>query len=507
MPAPVRVANASGFYGDRFAAMREMLDGGAARRAHRRLPRRADDADPRPGPAQGPGRRLRARRSCARWRSASARRSSAASGSSPTPAGSTRPGWPTRCASSPQRLGLDAPGRARRRRRPARRGRRARARRAAHRQRLPRRLGHRRVPDAGADIVVTGRVTDASLVVGAGRRALRLGAATTATRWPARSSPATCIECGAQATGGNYAFFTEHRRPGAPRASRSPRSHADGSRVITKHAGTGGAVTVETVTAQLLYEIGGAALRRTRTSPPASTRIAAGRRTARTGCAITGVRGEPPPPTLKVCLNPLGGFRNEMTFVLTGLDIEAKADAGPAPARGRPGDAARRASTWTLARTDHPDADTEEAASALLHVRGARTATPTGGRPGVQRSAAVELALAQLPRASTSPRRPATPARTACTAPALRAADAGRARRGAARRRRASPIAPPTRHAAARAPARRRPRPPDRCRRARPGAPPLGTRRRRAQRRQGRRREPRRLGAHRRGLRAGWPTR
>ena len=80
---------------------------------------------------------------------------------------------------------------------------------------------------------------------------------------------------------------------------------------------------------------------------------------------ISGVKGEPPPPTLKVSLNSIGGFRNEMTLVLTGLDIEAKAEL-----------VRRQLETsltvkpaemeWTLARTDHPDADTEEAASALL---------------------------------------------------------------------------------------------------------------------------------------------
>ena len=50
------------------------------------------------------------------------------------------------------------------------------------------------------------------------------------------------------------------------------------------------------------------------------------RRTARTGSRITGVRGEAPPEQLKVCVNELGGFRNTVEFVLTGLDIEAKAD-------------------------------------------------------------------------------------------------------------------------------------------------------------------------------------
>ena len=65
------------------------------------------------------------------------------------------------------------------------------------------------------------------------------------------------IECGIQATGGNYSFFTEIpdlTYAGFPLAE----VHADGSSVITKHPGTGGLVSVDTVTAQLLYEITGA---------------------------------------------------------------------------------------------------------------------------------------------------------------------------------------------------------------------------------------------------------
>ncbi len=103
--------------------------------------------------------------------------------------------------------------------------------------------------------MVTGRVTDASLVVGAaiahhGWTRADLDALAGAT------AAGHILECGAQATGGNFSFFTElpdgGRRPGFPLAEIA----ADGSSVITKHVGTGGAVTVDTVTAQLLYEIG-----------------------------------------------------------------------------------------------------------------------------------------------------------------------------------------------------------------------------------------------------------
>ena len=109
---------------------------------------------------------------------------------------------------------------------------------------------------AGADVVVTGRVTDASVIVGPAAAHHGWGR-TDYDRLAGAIAAGHIIECGAQATGGNFAFFTEIpdlTHPGFPLAE----IHADGSSVITKHPGTGGAVTVDTVTAQLLYEISGA---------------------------------------------------------------------------------------------------------------------------------------------------------------------------------------------------------------------------------------------------------
>jgi hypothetical protein len=243
---------------------------------------------------------------------------------------------------------------------------------------------------AGADVVVTGRVTDASLVVGPavahfGWRQSdhdRLAGAVAAGH---------VIECGAQATGGNYAFFTEIadlRRPGFPIAE----VHADGSSVITKHPGTGGAVSVGTVTAQLLYEISGHRY----ANPDVTTRLdtVALTQEGSDRVRISGVTGEAPPPQLKVALNKLGGFRNEVEFVLTGLSIEAKADL--AEEQLLAGLTANPESIeWTLVRTDRPDADTEETASALLRcvVRDQNPDTIGRGFSG----AAVELALSGYP--------------------------------------------------------------------------------------------------------------
>lgn len=171
----------------------------------------------------------------------------------------------------------------------------------------------------GADIVVTGRVTDASLVVGPA--AAHFG-------WSRSDYDALAgavvaghiLECGAQATGGNYSFFDEipMGRLGFPIAE----IHADGSSVIAKHPGTGGAVTVGTVTAQLLYEISGSRY----PGPDVTARFdsLALSQEAVDRVLVTGARGEPPPPRSKVCLNHLDGWRNEVTFVLTGLDIDAK---------------------------------------------------------------------------------------------------------------------------------------------------------------------------------------
>jgi hypothetical protein len=245
----------------------------------------------------------------------------------------------------------------------------------------------------GADIVVTGRVTDASVTVGPA--AAHFGwQRTDYDRLAGAVVAGHVIECGIQATGGNFSFFTEIPAvpgllyAGFPLAE----VHADGSSVITKHPGTGGLVSVDTVTAQLLYEITGARY----ANPDVTARMDTielsddGPDRVR----ISGVTGEPPPPTLKVSLNSIGGFRNAMTFVLTGLDIEAKADLVR-----RQLDSALSVKPaeleWTLARTDHADADTEEAASALLRcvVR-----DPDPANVGRQfSSAAVELALASYP--------------------------------------------------------------------------------------------------------------
>jgi hypothetical protein len=185
-------------------------------------------------------------------------------------------------------------------------------------------LGGRPIADAlaaGADIVVTGRVTDASVIVGPALHAFGWGDEDVDAIAGAVVA-GHVIECGAQCCGGNYAFFEEVTAPeriGFPIAE----LHRDGSSVITKHEGTGGIVSVGTVTAQLLYEIAGPRY----LSPDAVARFdtIAIEQDGQDRVRISGVAGEPPPPTLKVTANLDGGWRNSMTMAITGPLVEQKA--------------------------------------------------------------------------------------------------------------------------------------------------------------------------------------
>ena len=246
--------------------------------------------------------------------------------------------------------------------------------------------------DAGADVVVCPRVTDASLVVGPA--AWRFGWAR--DDWDALAGAVVAghvIECGAQATGGNYAFFREVpglTHPGFPIAEVA----ADGSSVITKHPGTGGLVSVGTVTAQLLYEIVGpryanadvvARFDTIELSDDGPDRV-----------RISGVRGEPAPADLKVCINTLGGFRNSMTFVLTGLDVEAKADLVERTLAERLDLNGLDDVDIRLVRHDVEDADRNEEATAHLEVTVKDMDANAIGRKAFA-SVAVELALSSYP--------------------------------------------------------------------------------------------------------------
>jgi len=245
----------------------------------------------------------------------------------------------------------------------------------------------------GADIVITGRVTDAAVVCGPA--AWHHG--WSRTDWDALAGAVAAghvIECGTQATGGNYSFFTEVKgmeRTGFPWAEIA----ADGSSVIGKHDGTGGEVSIGTVTSQLLYEIGGPEY----FGPDVTTRFDTIQleQVAPDRVRMFGIRGEPPPATLKVCINRPGGFRNDMSVCLTGLDIEAKAkliqDAFWVACPYRPEDFAHVSTR--LSRTDKEDPASNEQAVAILKIS---VKDPDAEKVGRAFSNAVtELGLATIP--------------------------------------------------------------------------------------------------------------
>jgi hypothetical protein len=242
---------------------------------------------------------------------------------------------------------------------------------------------------AGADVVVCPRVTDASLVVGPAAAWHGWGPADL-DELAGAVVAGHVIECGPQATGGNYSFLAElpdRRYPGFPVAEVA----ADGSSVITKHPGTGGLVSPGTVTAQLLYEIAGPAY----AGPDVVAHFDTIRLEAdgQDRVAITGTRGSPPPPDLKVALNYLGGYRNTMTMVLTGLDIEEKAARAQEMLFDILGGREQFAEVDVrLIRYDRPDAPTNEQATAHLRIT---VKDPDPGKVGRSFSnATIELALA-----------------------------------------------------------------------------------------------------------------
>ncbi len=181
--------------------------------------------------------------------------------------------------------------------------------------------GVTRALEEGADIVVGGRLADAAVVMGPA--AWHFG--WQRDDWDQLAGAAVAghiIECSGQACGGNYSFVDEvpsYHNVGFPIAE----MFQDGSSVITKHPGTGGIVSVGTVTAQLMYEI----RQPNYLTPDVGARFDTIQisQQGRDRVEVKGIRGEPAPQTTKVCINNLGGHVNSMTLLLAGLDIEKKA--------------------------------------------------------------------------------------------------------------------------------------------------------------------------------------
>jgi hypothetical protein len=165
--------------------------------------------------------------------------------------------------------------------------------------------------------------------------------------------------------------------------------------VIGKHDDTGGEVSIGTVTSQLLYEIGGPRY----LGPDVTARFDTIEleQIDRDRVRVSGTRGEPPPSTLKVAMNELGGYRNTVAVALTGLDIESKAAVAEAAFwRASPfGPDDYQAVDSRVIRTDRPDPDSNEAATAQWRIT---VKDPDERKVGRAFSNAfIETALASIP--------------------------------------------------------------------------------------------------------------
>jgi len=251
--------------------------------------------------------------------------------------------------------------------------------------------GIARALEKEADIVVCGRVADAALAAGPAAWYFnwhpndwdRLAGAYAAGH---------IIECGAQATGGNYSFMDEvpsYKNVGFPIAE----IFDDGGFVITKHPDTGGLVSVGTVTAQLLYEISSPAY----LTPDVVVRFdtLALSQEAPDRVRAEGIKGEPAPDTTKVCINTLGLHKNSMTVILTGLDIEEKAAAVENTLFDSLGGKEQFAmADVQLIRSEKPDPPSNDEAFAFLRI----TVMDKDDKKVARFSAAlVALALANIP--------------------------------------------------------------------------------------------------------------
>ena len=278
--------------------------------------------------------------------------------SSRTPAASIRAASPTRCAQLAKTLGARAAHRRRRGRRPRAASRRAaRRRRALHAPRQARRsrLAIRSPPTPtsaagpsprrshrGADIVVTGRVTDAALVVGPAAWKLRLAARRLGSpRRRRRRRPHHRVQRAGHRR--QLQLLRRGRRARARSASPSPRCTRTARSSSPSTPAPAARVNVGTVTAQLLYEIDGAALLQPRRRRALRHHHAQRRGPDRV--RGRGTRGEPPPPTLKVAINLAGGWRNSMRIRLAGLDPRRQGEPRRA-ARRRDVGRARAFADW-----------------------------------------------------------------------------------------------------------------------------------------------------------------
>ncbi len=175
----------------------------------------------------------------------------------------------------------------------------------------------------GAQVVITGRVTDTGLTLAPMAHAFGWDAGA----WDLMAAGTIAghiIECGAQCSGGNYLAGWPTVRGledvGYPIVEAEP----DGGFTVTKHPGTGGAVTVASVTEQLVYEMGDPRSYITPDCVADFTTI----RLAGAGAdrvRVSGIRGRPATDSLKVSIAYAAGFKAVGTLVYAWPDAYAKA--------------------------------------------------------------------------------------------------------------------------------------------------------------------------------------
>ena len=222
----------------------------------------------------------------------------------------------------------------------------------------------------GAQIVICGRVADASPVIGAAYW-FHDWKRTDLDKLANAFVAGHLIECSTYVCGGNFSGFEMlEKSPGGWSDIGFPIAEIshDGKVIITKQQNTAGMVTVDTCSSQLLYEIQGphyfnsdvvAYLPNVVFEQIGPDRV-----------ALHGVTGLPPPPTTKVGITALGGYQAEASWFLTGLDTAGKARMLEAQLRRNllPYSNHYTKFNFSVLGSALPDSDSQNAATAIFRI-------------------------------------------------------------------------------------------------------------------------------------------
>jgi hypothetical protein len=224
-----------------------------------------------------------------------------------------------------------------------------------------------RALELGANVVIAGRVTDTSVTLAP--MIHHFGWAV--DDWDRLASGIVAghiIECGTQCTGGNFTDWEtvpEFRKMGYPLIE----AHSDGTFVVTKHPGTGGLVSVNTVREQLLYEMGAPGY----LSPDCTARFDSIQlaQQAPDRVHVSGIRGEAPPERLKVAISYSSGYRAVGRMLISGPDVLRKAHKAAEVFWNAAGGAElydQTATQFVGWDASHPPLATEEPSEVLMQV-------------------------------------------------------------------------------------------------------------------------------------------